>query len=160
MYEGDMPIIIDELITEKITSTGTLTLTSNSDDIQIGSFTWPTIATTTDGSVLKTDSSGGLSFEPATIRSEVTGTTYSIATNDDIVALTIDQATTLTLPNPLLKNIGDLIYCVREVAGTTVTTIVPETVGTLINGETSVTMSFSFGSVKIYTNGINWFALF
>ena len=156
-----MPIIIDELVTDKITSTGTLTLTSNSDDIQIGSFAWPsTTSGAADGSVLKTNSSGGLSFEPATIRSEVTGTTYSIQVNDDIVALTINQATNLILPDPTLKNVGDLIYCVREVAGTAVTTIVPETVGTLINGETSVTMSFSFGSVKIYTNGINWFALF
>lgn len=154
-----MPIFVNEVVTEKITSTGSLTLQSESNDIKIGSFTWPTAATVTDGSVLKTDATGALVFEPSTIRSVVTGTTYSISANDDIVAITIAQATTLTLPDPTTKNVGDLIYIQKEIAGTDIITIVP--FGTeLISGQSSVELSFSYGSVKIYTNGINWFALF
>jgi len=152
-----MPIIVGEIITESISSTGALSITSDTGDIQIGSFSWPTAASTTS-SVLKTDGAGGLTFEPATIRSVVTGTTYTITPNDDIVAISVAQDTTLTLPDPTLKNEGDMIYVVKEISGTDVITILP--FGTeLISGGSSATLTFSYGSLKIYTNNINWFAL-
>jgi hypothetical protein len=128
--------------------------------LQIGTFTWPSTTPST-GTVLKTDGSGNLSFESANVRSEIdpTATTYAARISDDIVAVTGTLATTITLPDPSLKPVGDLVYVVKEVAGTSIVTIVP--FGTeLISGNTSSTLSASYGSVKIYTNGINWFALF
>ena len=48
---------------------------------------------------------------------------------------------------------------VKEVAGSSVITIVP--FGTeLISGNTTATLTSSYGSMKIYTNGTNWFALY
>ena len=153
-----MPIIVGEIITESISSTGALSITSDTGDIQIGSFSWPATASISS-SVLKTDGVGGLTFEPAIVRSVVTTSTYTITTSDDIVALSVAQATTLTLPDPTLKNEGDLIYVVKEISGTDVITILP--FGTeLISGASSATLSFSYGTVKLYTNNVNWFALF
>lgn len=154
-----MPVIVNEIVTDKITSTDTLTLSSETGDIQIGTFAWPTLSSATEGSVLKTNGSGSLSFEPFQIRSVVTTTAYTIAADDDIVAITIAQPATLTLPDPALKNEGNMIYVVKEIGGTDEITILP--FGTeLISGEGSTILSFSFGTVKLYTNKVNWFALF
>lgn len=153
-----MPIIVSEVVTDIVSGTN-LTLTSASGNIQIGTFTWPDSTGIVEGSVLKTDSTGGLVFEPAIVRVAVTGTTYTISPDDDIVAITQQQATTLTLPNPTTKNVGDIIYIVKEVSGTDVITILPNS-SELISGETSVTLSSSYGTLRLYSNGINYFALF
>lgn len=140
------------LVTSSISTTSTL---------MIGNFEWPTALPTNDGSVLKTSSTGSLTFEPSNVRTEIlaTDTAYSIGETDDIVAITGTLATTLTLPDPTLKTVGDLIYVVKEVAGLSIITIVP--FGTeLISGNSSTTLTSSYGSVKIYTNGTNWFALY
>lgn len=153
-----MPIIVNEVVTDKV-SGDNLTLTSTLGKIKIGTFTWPDLTGVAEGSVLKTDSTGELTFEPAIVRVAVTGTTYTIQPGDDIVAITQQQDTTLTLPDPTTKNVGDICYIVKEVSGTDVVTIIPSG-SELISGETSATLSFSYGTVKIYTNGVNWFALF
>jgi len=118
-------------VTDIVSGTN-LTLTSASGNIQIGTFTWPDSTGIVEGSVLKTDSTGGLVFEPAIVRVAVTGTTYTISPDDDIVAITQQQATTLTLPNPTTKNVGDIIYIVKEVSGTDVITILPNIATELI----------------------------
>lgn len=133
---------------------------SSTSNLQIGLFSWPS-ATPSPGTVLKTDGSGNLTFESVNVRSVIDSlaTTYTITITDDIVAITGTLATTITLPDPTTKNVGDLIYIVKEVAGASIITIIP--FGTeLISGNSSATLTSSFGSVKIYTNGTNWFALF
>lgn len=139
------------LVTSSISTTSTLT---------IGNFEWPTVLPS-NGSVLKTNGAGGLTFEPANVRQELltTDTSYTITATDDIVAVTGTLATTLTLPDPTLKTVGDLIYIVKEVSGLSIITIVP--FGTeLISGNASATLTASYGSVKLYTNSVNWFALY
>ena len=152
-----MPIIVKEVVTDKV-SGANLTLTSTSGNIHIGAFKWPDSKNVVEGSVLKLDSSGDLKFEPAIIRIAVTGTAYTINPDEDIVAITQQQDTTLTLPDPTTKNVGDIIYIVKEISGTNVITILPSG-NELISGETSTTLSFSYGTLRIYTNGNNWFAL-
>lgn len=133
---------------------------SSSSTLQIGNFSWPT-STPESGTVLKTSGNGTLSFEPSNVRTAVDSlaTTYSITSTDDIVAITGTLDTTLTLPDPTLKTVGDLIYIVKEVSGASVITVVP--FGTeLISGNSSATLSASYGSFKLYTNGVNYFALY
>lgn len=133
---------------------------SSSSTLQIGNFSWPT-GTPNSGTVLKTSGNGTLSFEPSNVRTVVDSlaTTYSITSTDDIVAITGTLDTTLTLPDPTLKTVGDLIYIVKEVSGASVITVVP--FGTeLISGNSSATLSASYGSFKLYTNGVNYFALY
>ena len=145
-------ITCTEIITSKVSS-------SNST-LQIGSFAWPS-TTPAPGSVLKTDGAGNLTFEESNIRTVVdpAATTFTIGSSDDIVAITGTLDTTLTLPDPSTKTVGDLIYVVKEVDGPSVITVVPS--GTeLISGGASTTLSDPYGSFKIYTNGTNWFALF
>ncbi len=132
----------------------------NSANLQIGNFNWPT-ETPSSGTVLKTGGDGSLTFEPSNVRAvvEPTATTYDIQVGDDIVAITGTLETTLRLPDPALKTVGDLIYVVKEVSGTSSVTVVP--FGTeLISGKSFATLKASFGSFKLYTNGINYFALF
>lgn len=108
-------ITCNEIITSKVSS-------SNST-LQIGSFVWPS-TTPASGSVLKTDGAGNLTFEEINIRSVVdpVATTYTIGTSEDIVAITGTLDTTLTLPDPSTKTVGDLIYIVKEVDGFSVIT--------------------------------------
>ena len=147
-----MPLLCDEIITSKVSS--------SSNSLKIGTFNWPT-AVPASGSVLKTDGSGNLTFETSNVRVAIdpAATTYTISSNDDIIAITGTLDTTLTLPDPSTKTVGDLIYIVKEVDGTSTITVVP--FGTeLISGGSSTTLTDPYGSFKIYTNGTNWFALF
>lgn len=132
----------------------------SSTTLKIGNFDWPSTAPAT-GTVLKTAGDGSLTFEPTNVRAVVgaAATSYDILPSDDIVAITGTLDTTLKLPDPTLKTVGDLIYVVKEVSGTSTVTVVP--FGTeLISGKTSATLKASFGSFKLYTNGVNYFALF
>ncbi len=140
--------------------TSSVSNASGASDLQIGSFSWPSDPPST-GQVLSTDGSGNLSFSSQNSRAVVdsASTVYSIDSTSDIVAITGALDTTLTLPDPSTKTVGDLIYVVKEVSGTSVVTIVPFG-SELISGNSSTTLVNSFGSVKIYTNGTNWFALF
>lgn len=140
--------------------TASISPASTSTTLQIGNFNWPSSAPSS-GTVLKTAGDGSLTFEPSNVRAVVsaTSTTYDIQPTDDIVAITGTQETTLKLPDPALKTVGDLIYVVKEVSGTSTVTVVP--FGTeLISGKSSATLRASFGSFKLYTNGVNYFALF
>ncbi len=146
-----MPVACNEIVTSKVSN--------SSSTLQIGTFTWPSDAPP-PGSVLKTDGSGNLAFEVPNSRSVVDplATSYTIGTSDDIVAVTGTLDTTLTLPDPSTKTVGDLIYVVKEVGGASVVTIEPSG-SELISGGPSTTLSVPYGSLKIYTNGTNWFAL-
>lgn len=131
-----------------------------STNLQIGNFNWPSDAPSS-GTVLKTAGDGSLTFEPSNIRAVVSAaaSTYTIQPTDDIVAITGTLETTLTLPDPTVKTVGDLIYVVKEVSGTSTVTVVP--FGTeLISGKSTATLTVSFGSFKLYTNGVKYFALF
>ena len=141
-----------------IASESSLSITSSTGNIQLGGYTFPSVAPT-ENTVLMTDGSGNLSFAPTNTRTPVTATTYTITANDDIVAITVAQNTTLTLPDPSTKQIGDIIYIVKEVAGTDQININPNG-SELISGQTSYTFSAEYGATKIYTNGTNWFLLF
>jgi hypothetical protein len=140
--------------------TGSIVPDPGSATLQIGNFSWPANAPST-GTVLKTGGDGSLVFEPSNIRAVVgsDATTYNIQPTDDIVAITGTLETTLTLPDPALKTVGDLIYVVKEVSGTSSVTVVPFS-NELISGKTSAVLRRSFGSFKLYTNGVNYFALF
>lgn len=129
-----------------------------STKLHIGNFDWPTSAPSS-GTVLKTAGDGSLAFEPANVRAVVSSASYDIQPTDDIVAITGNLDTTLTLPDPKLKTVGDLIYVVKEVSGSSTVTVVP--FGTeVISGRSSAVLKASFGSFKVYTNGVNYFALF
>jgi hypothetical protein len=147
-----MSITCSAIVTSRVTSA--------TSSIQIGSFTWPSAAPV-PGSVLKTDGLGNLTFETPNVRSTVdpSSATYAIGPSDDIVAVTGTLDTTLTLPDPASKVTGDMILVVKEVGGSSTITVVP--FGTeLVSGSSSVVLSQPYGSVKIYTNGSNWFALY
>lgn len=147
-----MSISCEAIVTSRVASA--------SSSIQIGSFTWPN-ATPVAGSVLKTDGLGNLTFEASSVRASVdpASAAYAINSSDDIVAVTGTLDTTLTLPDPASKVTGDMINVVKEVGGTSIVTVVP--FGTeLISGGSSSVLSQPYGSVKIYTNGANWFALY
>lgn len=140
--------------------TGSITSKS---DLSIGTFSWPISIPSAIGSVLKTDSDGNLSFEELNVRVAIpaTDTAYQATASNDIIAVTGSLATTITLPLVSEKQVGDLIYISKEVSGNGVVTVVPNlTDGSLISGNASATLSASYGSFRIYTNGINWFALF
>ena len=140
--------------------TSSVSTAAGASDLKIGSFNWPSERPAT-GQILSTDGSGNLKFSEQNSRVAVdpASTSHSIDSTSDIVAITGTLATTLTLPDPSTKTVGDLIYVVKEVSGTSVVTIVPFG-SELISGNSSTTLVNSFGSVKIYTNGTNWFALF
>lgn len=140
--------------------TGSIVPDSSSTTLQIGNFNWPTEAPSS-GTVLKTGNDGSLVFEPSNVRAVVAANapTYDIQLSDDIVAITGTLETTLTLPDPALKTVGDLIYVVKEVSGTSTVTVVPFA-NELISGKSSAVLRASFGSFKLYTNGVNYFALF
>ena len=144
-------LICDEIVTSKVTSTSSL---------KIGFFTWPNV-TPVAGSILKTDGQGNLQFQETNTRTVVDqlSTSHTIDIDSDIIAITGTLDTTLTLPDPSTKTIGDMIYIVKEVDGTSVITILPFA-SELISGSTSATLSDAYGTVKIYTNGTAWFALF
>ncbi|CAM9107334.1 unnamed protein product [Sphacelaria rigidula] len=133
---------------------------STATSLQIGNFSWPTNPPSS-GTVLKTAGDGSLAFEPSNVRAVVspTATSYDIQPGDDIVAITGTLETTLKLPDPALKTVGDRIYVVKDVAGTSNVTVVPFG-SELISGKSSATLRASFGSFKLYTNGVNYFALF
>ena len=133
---------------------------SAASHIQIGGFTWPSEAPL-PGSVLKTDGLGNLSFEAPTVRSVVASDSaaYTILPSDDIVAVTGTLDTTLSLPDPASKVTGDMIFIVKEVDASSTITITPFG-NELVSGGSSVVLSEPFGSLKVYTNGINWFALY
>lgn len=145
-------ITCNEIVTSKVAS--------SSSTLQIGTFTWPTTAPDV-GSILKTDGTGNLMFETANVRSVVDplATTYAIGSSDDIVAVTGTLDTTLTLPDPTAKTVGDMIHIVKEVDGFSVVTVAPFA-SELVSGNATATLSDAYGSFKIYTNGTNWFALF
>jgi len=143
-------ILCEEIVTTKLSTSGTL---------QIGIFTWPS-GTPPAGSVLKTDGAGNLVFQEINIRTPVDAlaTTYTIGITEDIVAITGTSDTTLTLPDPSTKTVGEMIYIVKEVAGSSVITINP--FGTeLISGNGSYTFFASYGSARLYTNGTNWYVV-
>lgn len=131
-----------------------------SKNLQIGNLIWPTESPKC-GTVMKTADDGSLVFEPSNVRAVVDPkqTYYGIRPNDDIVAITGSLDTTLKLPDPKTKTVGDLIYIVKEVPGTSTVTVVPYDTE-LISGKTSAKMFASYGSFKLYTNGTNYFALF
>ncbi|CAM9704297.1 unnamed protein product [Ectocarpus sp. 6 AP-2014] len=104
---------------------------------------------------------GNLTFEEANVRSSIdaSSASYAIGPSDDIVAITGTLDTNVTLPDPTTKTIGDMIYIVKEVDGSSVITVLPFG-SELISGGTSTTLDTPYGSFRIYTNGTNWFALF
>ena len=140
--------------------TASILPTSPSVSLKIGNLDWPTSAPSS-GTVLKAAGDGSLVFEPSNVRAVVDAaqTTYDIQPTDDIVAITGSLETTLRLPDPLSKTVGDLIYVVKEVSGTSTVTVVPFS-NELISGKSTATLRASFGSFKLYTNGVNYFALF
>jgi hypothetical protein len=142
----------------KIESESSLSITSSTGNIQLGGYTFPS-APPTENTVLVTDGTGNLSFAPANTRTSVTSPAYTIPPEDDIVAITVAQPTSLTLPDPSTKTVGDIIYIVKEVAGTDVITVNPSA-SELISGQAAYTFSAAYGATKIYTNGTNWFLLF
>lgn len=146
------------VITSTVTSDTALSLSAGSGDINIGSFSWPSSAAP-DGSVLTTDGTGNLSFSESNKRVVVTSATYSIGLEDDIVALTVEQASTLTLPDPSLKTVADIIYVVKEVGGNDAITVVPNSTES-ISGGSSSTVSGAYATSQFYTNGTNWFRLY
>lgn len=132
----------------------------NTSGIQIGPFTWPSVAPVT-GSVLKTDGQENLTFEASNVRSTVdpASAVYFIGRSNDTVAVMGTLDTTLTLPNPSSKVTGDMILTFKEVGGPSTVTVVP--FGTeLVSGGLSVLLSQPCDSLKIYTNGTDWFALY
>lgn len=151
-------VSIGAITCTSIASNSTLTITSSSGGIQLGSYVFPT-GNPTDGDVLVTDGSGNLSFAAANQRSEVSTATYSILPGDDIVAITAQIDVVVTLPTPSSKTVGDIVYIVKEVDGLNSVTVNPN--GTeLISGQANYSFSQSYGATKLYTNGTNWFVLF
>ena len=140
-----------------IASESSLTITSSTGNIQLGQYTFPSL-TPTENTILVTDGSGNLSFTSVNVRTAVSTSTYSISSEDDIVAITVAQNTTLTLPSPSSRVVGEIIYIVKEVPGTTSVTLNPSN-NELISGQASYTFSSEYGTLKVYTNGTNWFVL-
>ena len=140
-----------------IASESSLTITSSTGNIQLGQYTFPSL-TPTENTILVTDGSGNLSFTSVNVRTAVSTSTYSISSEDDIVAITVAQNTTLTLPSPSSRVVGEIIYIVKEVPGTTSVTLNPSN-NELISGQASYTLSSEYGTLKVYTNGTNWFVL-
>ena len=151
-------VTVSSINVSTIASTSSLSITSTSGNIQMGGYTFPSTGPTED-SILKSDGSGNLTFAPTNTRTEVSTITYSISSDDDIVAITVAQDTTLTLPDPTTKTVGDILYIVKEVAGTNVVTINPNG-SELVSGQSTYTFQSEYGATKIYTNGTNWFLLF
>jgi len=132
---------------------------SSSSDIQIGSYIWPSTAPTS-GQLMVTDGSGNLTFTYKNSRVAIGSlvTTHATDVSSGIVSVTGTLATTVTLPDPTLKIVGDVIHIVKEVSGASVVTISPFSTE-LISGSTSDTISASYGTVKVYTNGTDWFKI-
>lgn len=151
-------VSVGNITVTSIASDSALAINSSTGNIQVGGYTFPS-ATPTENSVLVTDGSGNLSFSSANTRAEVATAAYSISGDDDIVAITVQQDTVLTLPDPTTRTVGDIIYIVKEVAGTNPVTINPNSTE-LISGQASYVFFAEYGATKMYTNGTNWFLLF
>ena len=141
-----------------IASESSLSITSSTGNIQLGGYTFPS-EIPTENTFLVTDGSGNLSFSATNKRAGVTTATYAISPDDDIVAITVEQDTVVTLPDPSTRTVGDILYIVKEVGGTNTVTINPNSTE-LISGQTNYTFAVAYGATKIYTNGTNWFLLF
>lgn len=151
-------VSIGAVTSASITSDSALSIKSSTGQIKVGGYTFPT-NTPSANTVLVSDGSGNLSFQSTNQRADVTTATYTILPEDDIIAITVEQNTVLTLPPPSSRTVGDIIYVVKEVGGTSTVTINPN--GTeLISGNTSYVFSSAYGANKVYTNGTNWFLLF
>lgn len=146
------------LVTSSISSENEITISSGTGNVQIGSFSWPSAAPT-DGQVMKTDGNGNLVFEDSNSRVEVSSATYTISPSDDIIAITVEQDVTLTLPDPSQVTVGDILYIVKEVPGLNSITIVPNSTE-LISGQSSYSSSVEYSVVKMYSNGSNYFILY
>lgn len=151
-------VSVGTLNVKSIISDSTLNISSSTNSIQLGDYTLPS-SVPSETSVLSTDASGILSFIPANVKADVTTSSYTIDANDSVVSITAVQPTiTLTLPDPLIKIVGDVLYIRREVAGTNPVTIVPSGTET-VSGQNSISITEEYGSVSLYTNGTNWFLL-
>jgi len=134
----------------------TTVINPSGSKIKIGPLTWPSSSSTPGD--LVTDGVGNVAISPVFPRVVIdpTETTYSISPVEEIVAIVGTNATTLTLPDPSTKDVGYILYIVKETDSTNVITIVP--FGTeLIIGETSVEISNGYSSIALYTDGTNWF---
>lgn len=150
VYMGDVNLTT-------IASSSSLSITSSTGNIQLGPYTFPSLAPV-ENTILISDGTGNLSFVPVNLRTAVTTSTYSITSEDDIIAITVAQDTTLTLPPPSSRVVGEILYIVKEVPGTDSVTVNPS--GTeLISGLSSFIFSSSYGTLKLITNGTNWFVL-
>jgi len=152
-------VTMGSITVTNIESESSLTITSSTGNIQMGGYTFPSSSAPVENAILKSDANGNLSFASSNTRTEVSTLTYNILADDDIVSITVAQDTTLTLPDPSTKTVGDIIYIVKEIAGTNVITINPNG-SELISGQSTYTFSTEYGATRIYTNGTNWFLLF
>lgn len=151
-------VTVGKLNVTSINSPSSINISSSTNSIQIGDYTLPS-TTPTETSVLSTDSNGTLSFVPISVKTEVTAPMYFIDANDSVVAITgVQLAFVLTLPDPSLKVVGDILYIRKEVPGTNTVSIMPFN-GESISGENSYTITTEYGSVSMYTNGTSWFVL-
>lgn len=93
------------------------------------------------------------------INGRTTNASYQIQLTDFLIAVT-DVATvrTITLPKPTVAG-PFKVFIIKDASGsaaTTTITVSPN--GTeLINGDTTTTISTNYGSIGVYTDGVNWF---
>lgn len=97
----------------------------------------------------------GVSFS----RKGVSGAIYSAAMNDYIIGVTrLSLAPKIGLPRPKIAGFGKTFIVKDEVGGATTTAITVVSQGEeTIDGGANKTIAANYGSLRLYTDGANWF---
>lgn len=89
----------------------------------------------------------------------VLGSVYSVATSDYLIAIThLSYAPSVGLPDAQLVGPGKSYIVKDEAGGAGTTTITVRSAGERnIDGSATATITSNYGTVRLYTDGANWF---
>jgi len=148
-------------------TTPSINITGQSTEIHGETYTWPASQASSYGQVL-TNKSGTLSWSntdagPVVLTTSLSSSanyssgTYTVQSTDYIIGCDIDG---ITVSLPSCSSVGaGKTYIIKDQAGSASSsniTISPS--GTQkIDGQSSRTLTVSYGSVRIYTDGSNWY---
>lgn len=94
-------------------------------------------------------------------RTAVAGGSYTTLATDYLIAYTTTLAGSNTVTLLPAAGVGGRVFLIKDEGGTAAThnITIQGQGGALIDGAASKTISTNYGSVKVYTNGTNWFTI-
>lgn len=107
----------------------------------------------------ETQQNHGQRFSRTAISTLVTGSVYSVNTNQYLLSITsLSYAPSIGLPLPSLVGNGKTFIIKDEAGGSATTTITVRSAGEkTIDGASTSTITTNYGSKAFYCDGANWF---